>query len=120
MSLVGTRPILQDELLKYELHHRARIAIKPGITGMWQVSGRSDITDFEEVVRLDTEYISKHKCIVFCRVLKRKEYINDIRKTCKSEVQIWKQTFLVSRILCRYGREKCKENTGIYSKSVTG
>ena len=57
MSLVGTRPILQDELLKYELHHRARIAIKPGITGMWQVSGRSDITDFEEVVRLDTEYM---------------------------------------------------------------
>lgn len=39
MSLVGTRPILQDELQKYELHHRARIAIKPGITGMWQVSG---------------------------------------------------------------------------------
>ena len=58
MTLAGTRPILQDELLKYELHHRARIAIKPGITGMWQVSGRSDITDFEEVVRLDTEYIS--------------------------------------------------------------
>ena len=58
MSLVGTRPILQDELLKYELHHRARIAIKPGITGMWQVSGRSDITDFEEVVRLDKEYIT--------------------------------------------------------------
>lgn len=45
MSLVGTRPILQDELRQYELHHRARIAIKPGITGMWQVSGRSDITD---------------------------------------------------------------------------
>ena len=63
MSLVGTRPILQDELLKYELHHRARIAIKPGITGMWQVSGRSDITDFEEVVRLDTEYISKAICV---------------------------------------------------------
>lgn len=68
MSLVGTRPILQDELLKYELHHRARIAIKPGITGMWQVSGRSDITDFEEVVRLDTEYISseiEHR-VEFC------------------------------------------------------
>ena len=58
MSLVGTRPILQDELEQYELHHRARIAIKPGITGMWQVSGRSDITDFEEVVRLDTDYIT--------------------------------------------------------------
>ena len=60
MSLVGTRPILQDELQKYELHHRARIAIKPGITGMWQVSGRSDITDFEEVVRLDG-YIHRMK-----------------------------------------------------------
>lgn len=58
MSLVGTRPILQDELEQYELHHRARIATKPGITGMWQVSGRSNITDFEEVVRLDTEYVS--------------------------------------------------------------
>lgn len=61
MSLVGTRPILPDELEQYELHHRARIAIKPGITGMWQVSGRSDITDFEEIVRLDTEYISDYR-----------------------------------------------------------
>ena len=52
---------------------------------------------------------AKHKCIVFCRVLKRKEYINDIRKTCKSEVQIWKQTFLVSRILCRYGGKNAKK-----------
>ena len=63
MSLVGTRPILPDELEQYELHHRARIAIKPGITGMWQVSGRSDITDFEEIVRLDTEYISEWNII---------------------------------------------------------
>lgn len=53
MSLVGTRPPTLDEWEKYELHHRARLAIKPGITGMWQVSGRSDITDFEEVVKLD-------------------------------------------------------------------
>ena len=59
MSLVGTRPPTMDEWEKYELHHRKRLAIKPGLTGMWQVSGRSDITDFEEVVRLDTEYISK-------------------------------------------------------------
>ena len=59
MTYLGTRPILPDELEQYELHHRARIAIKPGITGMWQVSGRSDITDFEEIVRLDTEYISE-------------------------------------------------------------
>lgn len=57
MSLVGTRPPLLSETSLYEPHHRARLAIKPGITGMWQVSGRSDITDFEEVVRLDREYI---------------------------------------------------------------
>lgn len=54
----GTRPPLIGEVSEYELHHRARLAIKPGITGMWQVSGRSDITDFEEVVKLDTQYIS--------------------------------------------------------------
>lgn len=59
MSLVGTRPPTLDEWEQYKPHHRARMAIKPGITGMWQVSGRSDITDFEEVVRLDTEYIEK-------------------------------------------------------------
>lgn len=59
MSIVGTRPPLIGEVSEYELHHRARLAIKPGITGMWQVSGRSDITDFEEVVKLDTQYISE-------------------------------------------------------------
>ena len=58
MSVVGTRPPTVDEWEKYEYHHRARLAIKPGVTGMWQVSGRSEITDFEEVVRLDTEYIT--------------------------------------------------------------
>ena len=57
MSIVGTRPPLVSETELYEPHHFARLAIKPGITGLWQVSGRSDITDFEEVVRLDTEYI---------------------------------------------------------------
>ena len=57
MSIVGTRPPLVSETELYEPHHFARLAIKPGFTGLWQVSGRSDITDFEEVVRLDTEYI---------------------------------------------------------------
>lgn len=56
MSLVGTRPPTVDEWDKYELHHRARLATKPGLTGMWQVSGRSNITDFEEVVKLDKQY----------------------------------------------------------------
>ena len=59
MSLVGTRPPTVDEWEKYEMHHRSRLAFKPGLTGMWQVRGRSNITDFEEVVRLDTEYIKK-------------------------------------------------------------
>ncbi len=57
MSLVGTRPPTVDEFQRYELHHKKRLCMKPGITGLWQTSGRSDITDFEEVVRLDTEYI---------------------------------------------------------------
>ena len=56
--VIGTRLPLISETNFYELHHRVRLAIKPGITGMWQVSGRSDITDFEEVVRLDKEYIT--------------------------------------------------------------
>lgn len=58
MSLVGTRPPTEDEWEKYDLHHRARLAIKPGITGMWQVSGRSNITEFEQVVELDRYYIT--------------------------------------------------------------
>ena len=57
MSLVGTRPPTIEEWEQYELHHRARLAIKPGLTGLWQVSGRSNITDFEEVVDLDMKYI---------------------------------------------------------------
>lgn len=57
MSLVGTRPPTLDECEKYEPHHRARMSFRPGLTGLWQVSGRSNITDFEEVVKLDTQYI---------------------------------------------------------------
>ena len=79
MSLVGTRPILQDELRQYELHHRARIAIKPGITGMWQVSGRSDITDFEEVVsRKKNNHSWKKEMNPFCSV-------RQVRITCGVE-----------------------------------
>ncbi len=57
MSLVGTRPPTVDEWLQYDLHHRARMAAKPGLTGLWQISGRNNITDFEEVVKLDMQYI---------------------------------------------------------------
>ena len=58
MSLVGTRPPTVEEFENYDLKHKARLGIKPGLTGMWQVSGRSDIKDFEEVVGLDTYYIA--------------------------------------------------------------
>lgn len=57
MSLVGTRPPTLDEYKQYESHHKRRLSMKPGITGLWQVSGRSDIEDFEDVVRLDVQYI---------------------------------------------------------------
>ncbi|MGI6072656.1 MAG: sugar transferase [Lachnospiraceae bacterium] len=59
MSLVGTRPPTVDEFERYEAHHKSRLSFKPGITGLWQVSGRSDIVDFEEIVKLDNEYIRK-------------------------------------------------------------
>lgn len=59
MSLVGTRPPTLDEWEKYEPHHRVRMSFRPGLTGLWQVSGRSNITDFEEVVKLDTKYIGE-------------------------------------------------------------
>lgn len=57
MSLVGTRPPTVDEFEQYNGYYRRRLCITPGLTGMWQVSGRSDIQDFEEIVKLDLEYI---------------------------------------------------------------
>lgn len=59
MSLVGTRPPTVDEFERYDPHHRRRLSIKPGLTGIWQTSGRSEVTDFEEVVKMDTEYIDR-------------------------------------------------------------
>ena len=57
MSLVGTRPPTLDEFAQYSPYHKKRLSFRPGLTGIWQVSGRSDITDFEEIVKLDVEYI---------------------------------------------------------------
>jgi exopolysaccharide biosynthesis polyprenyl glycosylphosphotransferase len=59
MSVVGTRPPTIDEVAKYSTKQWRRISIKPGITGMWQISGRSSITDFNEVVEMDTKYIDE-------------------------------------------------------------
>ncbi len=57
MSLVGTRPPTVDEFEQYNPRHKVRLSMKPGLTGLWQVSGRNEITDFEEIVKLDAEYI---------------------------------------------------------------
>jgi exopolysaccharide biosynthesis polyprenyl glycosylphosphotransferase len=57
MSLVGTRPPTEAEFEKYNEHYRRRLSMTPGLTGLWQISGRSDISDFDEVVRLDLKYI---------------------------------------------------------------
>lgn len=64
MSLVGTRPPTVSEVEKYDRKHYRRISIKPGITGIWQTSGRSDVTDFEEIVKMDVEYIDKWSLIL--------------------------------------------------------
>ena len=57
MSLVGTRPPTENEFKEYNEHYRRRLSMTPGLTGMWQISGRSDIQDFDEVVKLDLKYI---------------------------------------------------------------
>lgn len=61
MSIVGTRPPTISEWNLYEPYHRIRLSIKPGITGLWQVSGRSEITNFEDVLNLDIQYINNYR-----------------------------------------------------------
>lgn len=69
MSLVGTRPPTVDEYERYDLLHKRRLSIKPGITGLWQISGRSAITNFEEVVALDTKYIMDWNIMTDVKIL---------------------------------------------------
>lgn len=69
MSLVGTRPPTVQEYEQYEMHHKKRLASKPGITGLWQVSGRSNIVDFEDVVALDAKYISEWNLTLDIKIL---------------------------------------------------
>ena len=71
MSLVGPRPFFEADLTNYEAHHFIRLAVKPGLTGLWQVSGRSEILDFEEVVRLDREYIDTWSLALDVRIIGR-------------------------------------------------
>ena len=69
MSLVGTRPPTLDEYNQYMSHHKRRLSLKPGLTGLWQVSGRNDITDFEDVVRLDLKYIDNWNLLLDIKIL---------------------------------------------------
>ena len=69
MSLVGTRPPTESEFLQYESRHKRRLALKAGVTGLWQVSGRSDIHDFEDVVKMDLEYIDKWSIAMDIKIL---------------------------------------------------
>ena len=69
MSLVGTRPPTGDEFEQYDEHYRRRLSMTPGLTGMWQVSGRSDISDFDEVVRLDLQYIDNWSLTLDFKIL---------------------------------------------------
>lgn len=80
MSLVGTRPPTVDEYEQYDIHHKKRLATKPGVTGLWQVSGRSDITDFEDVVALDTKYISEWTLALDFRILLKTVQVVFMRK----------------------------------------
>jgi lipopolysaccharide/colanic/teichoic acid biosynthesis glycosyltransferase len=69
MSLVGTRPPTLDEFKDYTYYHKKRLSFRPGLTGMWQVSGRNDITDFEEIVKLDIEYIDDWSLLLDLKIL---------------------------------------------------
>ncbi len=69
MSLVGTRPPTVDEFNEYSYYHKKRLSFRPGLTGMWQVSGRNEITDFDEIVRLDVEYIDNWTLILDIKIL---------------------------------------------------
>lgn len=71
MSLVGPRPALRHELERYELWHKRKLTVKPGITCLWQVSGRNRISDFDEWVRLDLEYINQWSIRLDLRILAR-------------------------------------------------
>ena len=69
MSLVGTRPPTLDEFEKYSAYYRRRLSMTPGLTGMWQVSGRSDISNFDDVVKLDLEYIDNWSLSLDIKIL---------------------------------------------------
>lgn len=69
MSLVGTRPPTVGEFKQYKGHHKRRLSMKPGITGMWQAYGRNSVMDFDEVVKMDLEYIDNWSIFLDIKIL---------------------------------------------------
>ena len=69
MSLVGTRPPTEDEFEQYNIYYRRRLSITPGLTGLWQVSGRSDIKNFDDVVKLDLQYIDEWSLVQDAKII---------------------------------------------------
>ena len=75
MSLVGTRPPTVDEFEQYTPYYRKRLSMTPGLTGLWQVSGRSDIDDFDDVVKLDIAYIDNWSLKLDLKILFKTVYV---------------------------------------------
>lgn len=75
MSLVGTRPPTADEFEKYNQYYRRRISMTPGLTGLWQVSGRSEIEDFDDVVKYDLQYIDSWSLTLDIKILLRTVWV---------------------------------------------
>ena len=71
MSIVGPRPLAQDEVDKFKVWQRRRLSMKPGITGLWQLNGNWAVNDFEDIVRLDCEYIDKWSLWLDCKILSK-------------------------------------------------
>jgi lipopolysaccharide/colanic/teichoic acid biosynthesis glycosyltransferase len=80
MSLVGTRPPTLDEVKRYDMGHRKRISAKPGITGLWQISGRNRIDDFQQVVELDCQYLEKWRFLDDIKILLKTVVVVLMRK----------------------------------------
>lgn len=92
MSLVGTRPPTVDEFEQYSAYHKKRLCRTPGLTGVWQVSGRSNITDFEEIVKMDVEYIENWSLIVTYRCNARCNMCNRYKKPSTPDEEISLET----------------------------
>ena len=80
MSLVGTRPPTRQEVANYSAHHQRRLSMKPGMTGLWQLSGGGKINDFEEIVRLDCRYIDSWSLWQDCKII-----VGTLLKFCRGD-----------------------------------